>query len=73
MLTLRNPLDVAPTVTKGTRMAALMGAPDTPPVVKVVQGIKRVDPPKPAPAPPPPSIYSVETIRAAKRAEEVVK
>jgi pilus assembly protein CpaB len=73
MLTLRNPLDTEPTETKGTRMASLMGAPDPPPVTKVVQGVKRVVPP-PAPAsPPPPSVYAVETIRAAKRTSEVVR
>ena len=54
-------------------MASLMGAPDPPPVTKVVQGVKRVVPP-PAPAsPPPPSVYAVETIRAAKRTSEVVR
>jgi pilus assembly protein CpaB len=73
MLTLRNPLDTATTETKGTRLAALMGAPDPPPVTRVVQGVRRVvEPPRPV-APPPPSIYSVETIRAAKRSNEVVK
>ena len=72
MLTLRNPLDTVPTLTNGTRMASLMGAPETPPVTRVVQGVRRADPPKAVP-PPPPSTYSVETIRAAKRAEEVVK
>lgn len=72
MLTLRNPLDTEPTLTKGTRMAALMGAPDPPPVTRVVQGIRRVEPPKPPP-PPEPEIYTVETIRAAKRTNEVVK
>ena len=71
MLTLRNPLDTRPTETKGTRMAALMGAPDPPPVTRVVQGLRRAEPPPP-PAPAP-SIYSVETIRAAKRTNEVVK
>ena len=48
MLTLRNPLDTVPTETKGTRMASLMGAPDPPPVTRVVQGVRRVvQPPKP--------------------------
>lgn len=70
MLTLRNPLDTEPTETKGTRMAALMGAPDPAPVTRVVKGIPRATPP---PQPPAPSIYSVETIRAAKRTNEVVK
>jgi len=72
MLTLRNPLDTNPTETKGTRMAALMGAPDPPPVTRVVQGVRRVEKPAPV-APPPPQIYTVETIRAAKRSNEVVK
>jgi len=70
MLTLRNPLDTEPTETKGTRMASLMGAPEPPPVTKVVQGVRRAVPP---PAPPPPSVYAVETIRAAKRTSEVVR
>lgn len=71
MLTLRNPLDTEPTETKGTRMAALMGAPDPPPVTRVVQGVRRAVPPPPPVAAP--AIYSVETIRAAKRTNEVVK
>jgi len=72
MLTLRNPLDTAPTMTTGTRLASLMGAPDPEPVVRVSRGIRRV-----VPAPEPvvlvPAVYSVETIRAAKRISEVVK
>jgi len=71
MLTLRNPLDVSPTDTQGIRMANLMGAPTPPPVEKVVKG-RKVVVPAPAP-PPPPQPYTVETIRAAKRGEEVVK
>ena len=74
MLTLRNPLDTNPTETKGTRLASLMGAPDPPPVTKVVQVVKRVVPPPAPVAPPPaPSVYAVETIRAAKRTSEVVR
>ncbi len=73
MLTLRNPLDTDPTETKGVRVAALMGAPDPPPVTRVVTGIRRVvEKPKEA-SPPAPTIYSVETIRAAKRTAEVVR
>ena len=72
MLTLRNPMDAVPTETKGTRLAALMGAPDPPPVVKVARGVRRADPPPPPPAAVP-AVYSVETIRAAKRVNEVVK
>ncbi len=71
MLTLRNPLDTAPTETKGTRMASLMGAPDAPPVTRVVKGVRRVEPaPVVAPVP---AVYSVETIRAAKRVSEIIK
>lgn len=72
-LVLRNPLDQEMTETKGTRVAALLGAPEPPPVVKNVGGVRRVvERPREAPAPAP-SIYSVETIRAAKRTAEVVK
>jgi pilus assembly protein CpaB len=72
-LILRNPLDQELTDTKGTRVAALLGAPEPPPVVKTVSGVRRVvERPQAAPAPAP-SIYSVETIRAAKRTAEVVK
>lgn len=75
MLTLRNPLDTAPTMTSGTRMASLMGAPDPQPVTRVVSGVRRVQAPVVAApvAPVAPTIYSVETIRAAKRGQEVVK
>ena len=72
MLALRNPLDSAPTDTKGTRLAALLGAPEPAPVIRVSRGVPRAVPPPPPPAPVP-SIYSVETIRAAKRVSEVVK
>ena len=72
MLVLRNPLDTLPTQTKGARMASLTGAPAPPPVVKTVQGQRRVVAPPPAPEPAP-RIYSVETIRAAQRKEEVVR
>jgi pilus assembly protein CpaB len=78
MLTLRNPLDVAPTATNGVRMANLLAAPAAPVTVKNVEGrrvAKRPIPPPPAaPAPAPaPKIYTVEAIRAAKRTEEPVK
>ena len=73
MLALRNPLDAAPTETKGTRLAALMGAPEPAPVVKVSRGVPKAVPPPAPPPPAQPSIYAVETIRAAKRVNEVVK
>jgi len=73
MLALRNPLDTAPTVTTGVRLASLTGPPAPPPVEKTVGGRKVV---KAVPTPPPPPAlrpYTVETIRAAKRTEEVVR
>jgi pilus assembly protein CpaB len=74
MLTLRNPLDRMPTQTPGVRTAALLGAPAAPPVVKAVStGRRAVVRPVEAPAPPAPKVYTVETIRGAKRAEEVIR
>jgi pilus assembly protein CpaB len=75
MLTLRNPLDHKPTESKGVRKAALFGDAPPPPIVKTVQGRKVATPaPPPVPPPPPvPKVYTVETYKAAKRAEEVVK
>lgn len=74
MLALRNPLDVEPTATGGTRTANLFGG--VVPPVKPVQVTRVVEPaPKPAvvPPPPPPPPYTVETIRAAKRGEETIR
>jgi pilus assembly protein CpaB len=73
MLTLRNPLDRAPTKTAGVRTAALLGAPAPPPDVKPTSTGRRVVVRAPAPPPPPePRPYTVETIRAgAKKAEEI--
>jgi pilus assembly protein CpaB len=77
-LALRNPLDVAPTETAGVHVAALrLGMGSAPPApMKTKPATARrplaVVPPA-APAPPPPVIYTVETIRAAKRGEEVVR
>jgi pilus assembly protein CpaB len=71
-LTLRNPLDQAPTLTAGIRRAALLGAPAPPPVQKQVQGRKVMRAAAP-PAPVAPPRYTVETIRAAKRAEETIR
>jgi pilus assembly protein CpaB len=73
MLALRNPLDTAPTKTNGAKMAQLLGEPSAPPVKENKGGHMVAKPaPKPEP-PPPPKIYTVETIRAAKRAEEEVR
>jgi pilus assembly protein CpaB len=73
MLTLRNPLDTAPANTEGARFSELLGKPPAPPVKQTVGGrvIARAAP-KPPP-PPPPKVYTVETIRAAKRSEEEVR
>jgi pilus assembly protein CpaB len=74
MLTLRNPLDRKPTDTAGVRTGALLGqAPAPPPVVKSEKGRRVAVAPPPAPAAPAPKFYTVEAIRAAKRAEEVVR
>ena len=71
MLALRNPLDLEPAQTSGVRVSALMASPNPAPVRRVVQGQPRmVAPPPPPPAPAP---YTVETIRGAKRTQEVVK
>lgn len=76
MLALRNPLDTAITDTVGTRSGELLGAPPAP-VVSVAVAPRPARPrfveapPPPPPAPPKP--YTVETIRAAKRAEEAVR
>lgn len=71
-LVLRNPLDVAPTETRGVGIASLMGAPAKAPVVQESPG-RRVVRAAPAPAPEQTKIYTVEAIRAAKRTEEPVK
>lgn len=72
MLALRNPLDSTQTETKGTRLASLLGAPEPAPVIRVSKGVPRAVLPPPPP-PQLPSVYQVETIRAAKRVNEVVK
>jgi pilus assembly protein CpaB len=73
MLTLRNPLDVTPTDSRGVTKANLFGAP-APAPAPARAAVRRT----PAPEPPPvqivlPKPYSVETIRAAKRTEETLK
>jgi pilus assembly protein CpaB len=77
VLALRNPEDIDPTLTPGIKLAALMRGPGPEPVV--VDPVRRIVKPRPvvvqappveAPAPPP--VKKVETIRAAKRTEEVI-
>ena len=74
MLTLRNPMDRTPTQTTGVRTAALLGAPAPPPVVKASTTGRRVVA-RPAPPAPPVEVKppTVETIRAGKRGEEVIR
>ena len=74
LLVLRNPLDIAPTTTKGVRVAGLMGPPAQPPVETAYKGRRMVvAAPPPPPPPPPPAPYTVEAIRGAKRTTEEVK
>jgi len=72
MLALRNPLDTQPTKTGGKKLTTLLGEASPPPQKVVVSGrpmVKAVEKPAPVVAKP----YTVETIRAAKRAEEEVR
>jgi pilus assembly protein CpaB len=84
MLTLRNPLDTAPTVTPPTRSANLFGAAtreekpaEARPVRQRPVVITQAPPPPPVvqapPPPPPPKPYTVEAIRAAKRTAEIIR
>jgi pilus assembly protein CpaB len=77
MLALRNPLDQQPTLTDGVRTAGLLGvgepvpAPAPAPAPKPAPRKVASAPKEPEVAPAPPR--TVETIRAAKRTEEVIK
>lgn len=79
-LALRNPLDVDPTETSGVHVAALRNGNGAAPQAEPMKAppatprrpIASVAPAAAAPAPAP-SIYTVETIRAAKRGQEVVR
>jgi pilus assembly protein CpaB len=78
MLALRNPLDVTPTQTPGTRLASLYGDAPVPPTNQAApKAAPRPRPSAPAPvvAPPPPAPkpYTVEAIRGAKRSEEPIR
>jgi pilus assembly protein CpaB len=78
-LALRNPLDVLTTETEGVRVAALRhgvsAVPRPEPAKAPTSPVRRPMAVVPPPAPPAlvPVIYMVETIRAAKRGEEVVR
>jgi pilus assembly protein CpaB len=74
MLTLRNPLDRAPTQTMGVKTAALLGEPSPPPVVTTGGTTRRVvRKPVPVAAPEPEKPKMVETIRGGKKTEEVIR
>ena len=85
-LALRNPLDVAPTETSGVQAGRLLTAtagrgpgagaarrPRAPPEPSQAGGGPAVPPVFVPPPSGPAKIYAVETIRAAKRSEEVVR
>jgi pilus assembly protein CpaB len=72
-LALRNPTDVEPTKTPGMRLSVLMRGPGGQPVIEQRPNrIVAIRPPTPV-IPPPPPVYRVESIKAAKRTEEVVR
>jgi pilus assembly protein CpaB len=71
-LTLRNPLDMKPTETDGAVVAQLMGrtAPSRPAEAPVRRAVR----PRTTPdAPPVPAVYRIETIKAGKVSDEVIK
>ena len=74
MLALRHPLDVDMTETQGVRKAALFGPVAAPaPVPVKSSGVRSTPKPLPIVAPiPAPRRYTIETIRAAKRTEDVL-
>ena len=72
MLSLRNPIDIDPTDSKGVRSANLFGDAPRPAAAPRTGAPRKVEAPAPPPEPAS-KIYTVETIRAAKRTEEVVK
>jgi hypothetical protein len=77
MLALRNPNDREPTVSLGVRTTALLSEPAKPaapaPAPAPKPAARRVVAPPPAAEPPPVPQRTIETIRAAKRTEEVLK
>ena len=70
-LTLRNPLDVEPTVTYGVRKAGLFTSPSAPQPASqsaVRRAVKSV--PVPPPPPLPAAVFTVQTIKAGKQTEQ---
>lgn len=72
-LALRNPMDPDATSTKGMHMASLMGAAEPPPPSLVPRRVAVAPRPVAPVVVAVPQIYTVETIRAAKRTSEVVR
>ena len=69
-LTLRNPLDVDPTVTYGVRKAGLFTSPSAPQPTTTRPAVRRAAPvPLPPPPPLPAAVFKVETIKAGKQTE----
>jgi pilus assembly protein CpaB len=73
MLTLRNPMDVKPSETTGVRTAALFAGPAPAPAPRAARARPRPPVTVAEIAPIVTTRYTVETIRAAKRTEEVVR
>jgi len=79
MLTLRNPIDAAPTTALAIRTVNIAGgdvapAPAANPATAAPRAHKAVVAPAPVPEPPPaPKIFKVEMIRGGKRTEEIIK
>jgi pilus assembly protein CpaB len=69
VLALRNPLDTAPTETKGVRMSSLMAGGEPPPAPRTSR--PRASAPPPPPAAPKPHV--VTGIRGAKVTQEIIK
>lgn len=79
LLTLRNPLDTGETRTPGVRTAGLLGgpvraeAPPAPTKAAPSRVARRVEPTAVQTPPAVPAVYVVDSIRAGKRAQEVVR
>jgi len=75
MLTLRNPLDTQPIETAGAQMNNLLRSPVATPAGEKPVKTRAVKAAPPPPPPPPAAspLFTVETIKAAKRAEEIIK
>jgi pilus assembly protein CpaB len=71
MLTLRNPLDTAPTPSTGTYAARLAGDAPAPKPVSSGASVRRAPPPEATPPPPPPN--TVNVIRAGAATKQIIK